>query len=94
MVLILLFLIVVTILVAVSIFRHHSSVGSLVRPEIARGDYSIAGERAGRSRIAGPVKQFLVVVLPDGTIVNPRVAAQVADSLASGGSSEESATPR
>ena len=31
-------------------------------------------ERVEQSSVAGPMKQFLVVVLPDGTIVTPRVA--------------------
>jgi hypothetical protein len=38
------------------------------------GDLFSARERTEQSRFAGPVKPFLVVVLPDGTIVTPRVA--------------------
>jgi hypothetical protein len=74
MVLILLSLIVAAIAVAISIFRHHIAFGSLIRPEIARGDFSIARERTEQSRVASPLKQFLVVVLPDGKVVTPRVA--------------------
>jgi hypothetical protein len=62
------------ILVAIPSVRNCIVSGGFTRSRTARGDFSIARERAGRSRIAGPVKQFLVVVLPDGTIVNPRVA--------------------
>ena len=42
-----------------------------------REDFSIAKERVEESRIADPMKKFLIVMLPDGTIVMPRVAAQV-----------------
>jgi hypothetical protein len=66
----LLALIIVAIAVAISIFRHNISLGS----GIGREDSCIASERAGQSRISGSMKKFLVVVLPDGTIVTPRVA--------------------
>jgi hypothetical protein len=77
MVLLLLSVILTAIAVAISIFRHHISVGSLNRSGIAKEDSSVAQKRAGQSRIAGPMKKFSVVVLPDGTIVTPRVAGQV-----------------
>jgi hypothetical protein len=66
----LLALIIVAIAVAISIFRHNISLGS----GIGREDSCIASERAEQSRISGSMKKFLVVVLPDGTIVTPRVA--------------------
>jgi hypothetical protein len=74
MVLFLLSVILAAIAAAIAIFRHHISVGSLIRSEIARGDSSIAQKRAERSRVASPMKQFLVVVLPDGKVVTPRIA--------------------
>jgi hypothetical protein len=77
MIFLLLSVIVATIAVAISIFRHNLSGGSLIRSEIARGDFSIARERAAQSTVAGPLKQFLVVVLPDGKIVTPNVADRV-----------------
>jgi hypothetical protein len=78
MVFLLLSVILAAIAAAISIFRHRISFGSLIRSEIARGDSSIARERVEQSRIAGPSKQFLVVVLPDGRVVNPRVTDQLA----------------
>jgi hypothetical protein len=77
MVLFLLSVILAAIAAAISIFRHHISVGSLIRSEIARGDSSIAQKRAERSRVARPMKRFLVVVLPDGKVVNPSAADQL-----------------
>ena len=68
MVLILLYLIVAVILVAIPRVRHRIWFG---------GDLSSAGERSEQLRITSPVKPFLVVVLPDGTIVTPTVAGQV-----------------
>jgi hypothetical protein len=51
----------------------HSSFGSLSGSGIAKE--SIVREGAEQPAIAGPTKRFLVVVLPDGKIVNP-IAAQ------------------
>jgi hypothetical protein len=72
MVFLLLFVIVIATAVAISIFRLNISVGS----GVGREDSRIA-RRAGQSSVAGPVKQFLVVVLPDGTIVTQSVGGQV-----------------
>jgi hypothetical protein len=50
----------------------HSSIGSLSDSGIAKE--SIVREATEQSAIADPTKQILVVVLPDGKIVNPVVA--------------------
>jgi hypothetical protein len=68
MFLILLPLIVAAIVVASPRVRHRIWFG---------GDLSSTGERSEQQRITSPVKPFLVVVLPDGTIVTPTVAGQV-----------------
>ena len=73
MVLILLSIIVAAIAVAISM-RHHISFGSLPGSEIAREDIAMPKEHTEQSRITGPMRQFLVVVLPDGKVVNPMVA--------------------
>jgi hypothetical protein len=73
MVLILLSIIVAAI--AVAILMIHSSFGSLSGSVIAKE--SIVREGAGLPAIAGPTKQFLVVVLPDGRIIAERVAGKV-----------------
>jgi hypothetical protein len=77
MVLFLLSVIVAGILVAIPSIRNCIVSGGIIRFWITRGDSSVASESAEQSRIAGPTNKFLVVVLPDGTIVTPRVAAQV-----------------
>jgi flagellar basal body-associated protein FliL len=79
MILILLSLIVTVamIAVAISMMRHRSSSGSLIRSGIAKEDFSITGKSAEQSATPDPAKPFLAVVLPDGTIVSQRVAAQV-----------------
>jgi hypothetical protein len=59
--------------VAVSIIGHHKSFGSFTLSWIDRGSFAIAGKRTEHSRISGPISQLLVVVLPDGKIVIPRV---------------------
>jgi hypothetical protein len=66
--LILLFVIAATIVVAIPGVLHRIRFG---------GDLS-STERFEQSRITNPMKPpFLVVVMPDGTIVTPRVAGQV-----------------
>ena len=65
MVLILLSVIFAAIVVAISISRY--SFGSSIRSGVAT-----ANERTKQSGVAGATKQFLVVVLPDGRVVNPR----------------------
>jgi hypothetical protein len=59
---------------AISMIRHHIAFGSSTRVEIAREN---AKELAEQSRLTGPIKRFLVVVLPDGKVVNPRLAEQL-----------------
>jgi hypothetical protein len=81
MVLFVLSVIVAAIVVAISQIRRYISFGSLTRSEIARGDFSIAKGRSEKLRVAGTVKQFLVVVLPDGRVVNPRVAELLESSI-------------
>jgi hypothetical protein len=79
MVLILLSLIVTVtmIVVAISMTRLRSSAGSLNRSGIGKEEFSVKGESAGQSVTPSVLKPFSVVVLPDGTIVTPRVAGQV-----------------
>jgi hypothetical protein len=74
MVLILLSLIVAAILVAISMMRHRISFGSFARSGIAREDIAVARERPEQS---SAMKQFLIVVLPDGRVVNPSLADQL-----------------
>ncbi len=69
MVLVLLSVFLSAIVIAISTIRHHLLFGSLTRSGIASGEFSAASQLAQQSRIAGPMKQFLVVVLPDGRIV-------------------------
>jgi hypothetical protein len=69
--------ILAAIVVAIPKVRHRIAFGGLTRSEISRENLSIARVRGEQSSVASPVKQFLVVVLPDGTIVTPRVAGQV-----------------
>jgi len=77
MVLILLSVIVAAIVVAIRRFRHRVWFGGWTGLGIARGDFSITGESAEQSATPGPLRPFLVVVLPDGTIVTPTVVGQV-----------------
>ncbi len=77
MVLSLLSVVFVAIVVAISTIRHHISFGRSTRAEITRKEIAMAKARAEQSRVTGPIKQFLVVVLPDGKVVNPRVAEQL-----------------
>ncbi len=72
MVLILFCIILAAIAIAISMI--HSSFGSLSNSEIAREEIARAREQAEQSRATGPIRQFLVVVLSDGKIVNPVVA--------------------
>src|SRR4029077_1114412 len=73
MIFILLSVVVVAIVVATAFGPHHVSFGSFTRDWIAKESIAIARERAEQSRIAGPMKQFLIVVLPDGRVVNPLI---------------------
>jgi hypothetical protein len=75
-VLILLSFVLAAIVVADSRTRHRILFGSFTGSGIARENIALAREDADQWRIAGPMKQFLVVVLPDGRLVNPRVANQ------------------
>jgi hypothetical protein len=74
MVLFLLSLIVAAILIAIQRIRNRIVIEGITRSEIVKGDFSVARERSDQSTVAGPGNQFLIVVLPDGTIVIPRVA--------------------
>ena len=60
---------------AVAISMIHSSFGSLSDSGITKE--SIVREDAEQKAIAGQARQFLVVVLPDGKVVTPRVAERV-----------------
>lgn len=78
MVLILLSLIVIVamIVVAISMMRHRSSAGRFIRTGTGKDEFFVKGESAGQSVTLNPLKPFLIVVLPDGTTVSTRVAAQ------------------
>jgi hypothetical protein len=72
------FLIVLSLMVAaISRIRSRIEFAGFTRSGIARGDFSITGQSAEQSRITSPLKPFLIVMLPDGTIVTPMVAGQV-----------------
>ena len=77
MALILLSVIVAAILVAIPKIRNRIASEGCTRSGVVRKDSSITKEHVEQSRIAGSMKKFFVVVLPDGTIVNPRVADRV-----------------
>ena len=77
MVLFLIFVTVAAIVVAIPSIRNCIVPRRFSHSRIARGGFSIATGRAVQSSVAGPVKQFLIVVLPDGTVITPRVAGQV-----------------
>jgi hypothetical protein len=49
--------------------RRRISFGSLTRSGVGKEDFPITGESALQSVTPRPVKPFLVVALPDGTIV-------------------------
>ena len=74
MFLFLLSIILAAIAVAISMIRRLFSRGNLAGSGIAREDIAIAKARAEQF---SPMKQFLVVVLPDGKVVYPRVADQL-----------------
>jgi hypothetical protein len=74
MVLILLSIILAAIAIAISMTRCHRSIGSLAGSGIVKGSSSIVKEGAEPSWSAGQTRQFLVVVLPDGKVVNPMAA--------------------
>jgi hypothetical protein len=57
------------IAVAISILRHRISSGSLIRSGIAKDDFHITGAGAEQSVTLGLSKPFMVVVLPDGTLL-------------------------
>jgi hypothetical protein len=74
MVLILLSIIVAAIAVTISVTPRHSPFGGFTRSGIVREEIAKARERAEQPATADRTKQFLVVVLPDGKIVNPVLA--------------------
>jgi hypothetical protein len=69
MVLILLSMILAAIAVAISMI--HSSFGILAESGVAREVIAVEREQ---SRTTSPTKHFLIVVLPDGKVVNPMVS--------------------
>jgi hypothetical protein len=58
-----------TIGIAIAVIRRHLLSGRLTHSGIVRGDFVVVSQLAKQSRFSGPMKQFLVVVLPDGKIV-------------------------
>jgi hypothetical protein len=55
--------------VALSIIRHPLQLGKLPGLGVVRDDITATRERTEQSAITSPLRQFLVVVLPDGKIV-------------------------
>jgi hypothetical protein len=74
MVLILLSIIFAATAVAIPRIRHRIAFLSLTLSGGAREDSALPKERTEQSTFAGPMRQFLIVVLPDGKMVNPMVA--------------------
>jgi hypothetical protein len=72
MLLILLSVILAALVIAIATGRHNISFGSLTRDGVAREESATANERAELLKGIRPSKQFLVVVLPDGKVVNTR----------------------
>jgi hypothetical protein len=72
MFLFLLSLIIAAILVANPRIRNRTAPGAWTRSGIVTRGFPIAKGRAEQWQNTNPMKQFLVVVLPDGTIVTPR----------------------
>jgi hypothetical protein len=73
MIFLLLSVVLAAIVVAIPKVRHRIAFTGFSRFGIPRGDFSITRERSEQSTTPSPVKQFLIVMLPDGTIVTPRV---------------------
>src|SRR5271170_3103543 len=69
MALVILSTIFAAIAVALSIIRHRLQLGRLTGFGVARDDITATRERTEQSVITSPLRQFLVVVLPDGKIV-------------------------
>jgi hypothetical protein len=69
MVLVILSIIFAAIALALSIIRHRLSLGKLTGLGVARDDITATREGTDQSAITSPLRQFLVVVLPDGKIV-------------------------
>jgi hypothetical protein len=74
MFLILLSIILAAIAVAISMVRRRISRGDLADSGIAREEIAVAKACAEQF---SPMKRFLVVVLPDGKVVYPRVADRI-----------------
>jgi hypothetical protein len=74
MFLILLSIILAAIAVAISMVRRLVSRGDLVDSGIAREEIAVAKACAEQF---SPMKRFLVVVLPDGKVVYPRVTDRI-----------------
>lgn len=72
MLLILLSVILAALVIALAADRYNILLGNLTRDGVAREGSTTANERAKLSKGIRPTKQFLVVVLPDGRVVNPR----------------------
>ena len=77
MILFLLSVVVAAIVVAIPSIRNRIASEAWTRSGIVKEDSFMTKERVELSSVAGPLRPFLVVVLPDGTIVTPRVAGQV-----------------
>jgi hypothetical protein len=76
MVALLLAVIVAALIAAIPIIRQRIKLGVYARSALPSGEFPVAGKPAGISRNPSPMKQFLVVILPDGTVVNPIGADQ------------------
>ena len=73
----LLSVIVAALLFALPIVRRRISFGSSTRSGIAREHIAMAREGAEQTRITTPMKQFLVVVLPDGRVIGPTLRSSI-----------------
>jgi hypothetical protein len=62
---------------AISMLRHMITCDTLIRSRIAKEDFAAQGQSPEQMATLSPLEPFLVVVLPDGTIVAQRVAGQV-----------------
>ena len=71
---VLIFLSIIIAAIAVAISMVHSSFGILANSGIVGEETAKAREKAEQSRVSGQTTQCLVVVLPDGKVVNPVVA--------------------
>jgi hypothetical protein len=76
MVVFLLAVIVAALTVAIPLIRQRIKLGVYARSALPGEEFPVLGKPTGISQGPSPMKQFLVVILPDGTVVNPIGADQ------------------